>query len=60
MSVIRVKKAYDSEGAARRTLSNYPVGDRDCHISVGRLSEKDAMMIYGKPEIWIVSGEWYK
>ena len=58
--MIRVKKAYDSEDKARRVLSNYPVGDRDCHISMGQLPEQDAMRIYGQPEIWIVSGEWYK
>lgn len=58
--MIRVKKAYDSESAAKSVLSNYPVGDRDCHISMGKLPEADAMLIYGKPEIWVVRGEWYK
>ena len=56
----RVKKAYDSKEKAAKALSFYPVGDRDCHVSMGQLPEKDAMMIYGKPEIWIVSGEVYR
>ena len=56
----RVNDAYSSKERAERALAQYPVGDRDCHISMGKLSEESAMMIYGKPEIWIVSGEIYK
>jgi hypothetical protein len=56
----RVHEAYDSHAKAEKAMSFYPVGDRDCHLSIGQLGEAEAMMMYRKPEIWILSGEWYK
>lgn len=58
--MIRVNKAFASREGAERALSNYPVGDRDCHVSAARLAVEDAMRIYGVPEVWIVSGEVYR
>ena len=58
---IRVHEAYDTEEVASQVCESYggysPV--RDCYVRYHKLSEKDAMELYKKPEIWVVSGEYY-
>lgn len=56
----RVYRAYRSKEQAELRLSMYPIDDRDCHVRMYQMPEADAQRIYNQPEIWVVSGEYYK